>query len=124
MELFIPAVALAALAKKAFDFVRYLLARDWNGSLSQLLVSGAGIGVIFLAAQTDFANEIGIGRHTLGNVGGWSLVFVGIVLASSASAVLYDIPKALDNTQSAAIPSLLPPGPTPPGVTVETRSVP
>lgn len=106
---FIPVVAMAALTLKIIDFLRYLRAGDMNGALTQLAAWIAGIAVVLLVAQTDWANGISIGDMNLGTLGFWSLVFYGLT-AGSAASFTKDALKAFDNTNSAAIPTLLPTG--------------
>lgn len=104
---FVPALAMAALIYKVIDFCRYLRAADVNGVLTQLAAWIAGVLVVLLVAQTDWANGIGVGDKNLGMLSFWSLVFFGLTVGSGASLVK-DTVKAVDNTNSAAIPVLLP----------------
>lgn len=106
---FIPVVAMAALTFKVVDFLRYCRAADINGALTQLCAWIAGIVVVLLVAQTDWADGIGVGDMNLGNLNFWSLVFYGLAAGSTAS-VAKDTLKAVDNTNSAAIPTLVPGG--------------
>lgn len=104
---FIPVVAMAALTLKLIDFLRYLRGGDMNGALTQLCAWIAGVVVVLIVAQTDWADGIAIGDMSLGTLGFWSLVFYGLSAGSGASAVK-DVIKAVDNTNSAAIPVLVP----------------
>lgn len=106
---FIPVVAMAALTLKLIDFLRYCRAGDMNGALTQLAAWVAGIVVVLLVAQTDWANGIAIGDMNLSTLGFWSLVFYGLT-AGSAASFTKDALKAFDNSNSAAIPVLLPGG--------------
>lgn len=92
---------------KLIDFSRYARAKDLNGVVTQLAAWGAGILVLFLVAQTNWAPTIIIGDTALNKLGIWSLVFAGMSAASVAS-VAKDTLKAVDNTNSAAMPTLLP----------------
>lgn len=107
---FVPVLAMLALVAKLVDFLRYGKAKDWNGVLTQAIVWVAGIVVVFLVAQTPWAAAIPFGSVALSKLGAWSLVFVGMSL-SSVSSVGKDALKAVDNSNSAAIPTLLPAGP-------------
>lgn len=100
---FVPLVAAVALIWKAVDFVRYLRARDVDSALTQTVVWLVGVGVTFLLAATNYAGGIVIGDVTLGLMNWQSLLLVGLSLGSSASA-LVDVKKAIDNTDSAAVP--------------------
>lgn len=106
---FIPVVAMAALTLKIVDFLRYCRAADLNGILTQLAAWIAGVVVVLLVAQTDWADGIGIGDMDLGTLSFWSLVFYGLSAGSGASFVK-DSLKAVDNSNSAAIPTLVPAG--------------
>jgi hypothetical protein len=104
---FIPTLAMAALTLKVIDFLRYARAADMNGCLTQLSAWIAGVVVVLLAAQTDWAAGINIGDRNLHVLGFWSLVFYGLSAGSGAS-IAKDALKAVDNTNSAAIPTLVP----------------
>jgi hypothetical protein len=97
------------LILKVIDFARYARARDINGVLTQLSVWAAGTIVVLLVAQTNWAAGIQIGTMSLGHLGFWSLVFYGMS-AGSAASLGKDTLKAVDNTNSAAIPVLIPTG--------------
>lgn len=104
---FLPIIAMATLTLKLIDFFRYLRAADVNGITTQLATWVAGIVVVLLVAQTDWASGIAIGSMNLSTLGFWSLVFYGLSAGSTASFVKDSI-KAVDNTNSAAIPTLIP----------------
>ncbi len=104
---FLPAVAMVTLILKLIDFMRYARGGDVNGMLTQLSTWVAGVLVILLVAQTDWAKDIPIGDYSLGTIGFWSLVFYGMS-AGSAASLAKDTLKAVDNTNSAAIPVLVP----------------
>ncbi len=116
---FIPAVALVALIWKIVDFLKYVARRDVNGAASIAVVWVAAIAVFFLFAQSDWAGELEVGNKLLSDYGWASLVILGLSFGASASA-LFDFKKALDNTDSAAVPSLLPES----GPAVPTRDTP
>lgn len=95
------------LTLKLIDFARYLRAGDANGVTTQLAAWIAGAVVVMLVAQTAWADGIVIGAMSLHKLGIWSQVFYGLAAGSSASTVK-DALKAVDNTNSAAIPVLVP----------------
>lgn len=103
---FVPLVAALALAWKLVDFIKQLRVRDWNAVVTQAAVWAAGVLVVFLLAGTDFASGIKIGDMVLSNLNAASLILVGLSVGSSAS-VGYDLKRSLDNTDSAAQPSLV-----------------
>lgn len=104
---FIPVVAMAALILKLIDFVRYARGGDANGIVTQLATWFAGVVVVLLVAQTDWADGIAIGDMNLGTLGFWSLVFYGLS-AGSAASFAKDTLKSVDNSNSSAIPVLIP----------------
>ncbi len=110
---FAPTLAAIALIMKLIDFTRYARARDVNGIVTQLVTWLAGIVVFLLVAQTTWAVEITLAGRPMNELGFWSLVFAGLSVASTAS-VVKDTLKAVDNHNSAKIPTLLPTGPQPP----------
>jgi hypothetical protein len=105
---FIPTLAMAALTLKIIDLLRYARAADFNGVLTQLCAWIAGVVVVVLAAQTEWASGISIGDKNMHTLGFWSLVFYGLS-AGSVGSVAVDARKAIDNSNSAAIPVLVPP---------------
>lgn len=104
---FIPAVAMTVLILKVIDFIRYCRAADVNGVLTQLAAWVAGVVVILLVAQTAWADGLKVGDMNLHTLGFWSLVFYGLSAGSTAS-LAKDTLKAVDNSNSAAIPTLVP----------------
>lgn len=103
---FVPVVAMAALTLKVIDFLRYLRAGDMNGVLTQLAAWIAGVLVVLLVAQTNWSDGIAIGDMNLAALGIWSQIFFGLSAGSGASFIK-DTLKAVDNTNSAAIPILV-----------------
>lgn len=100
---FIPLLAAVTLVWKVVDFVKYLRARDVDNALTQAAVWLAGVAVTLLLAGTNFADGIVIGDVGVGTMNWQSLLLVGLSLGSTASA-LVDVKKAVDNTDSAAVP--------------------
>lgn len=101
---FAPLLAAIALIWKIVDFVKYLRARDGEAAITQAAVWAAGVGVIFLLAETNYADGIVLGDLALGAMNAASLLLIGLSMGSSAS-VLVDFKKAVDNTDSAAVPA-------------------
>lgn len=103
---FAPLVAALALAWKIVDFLKAVRVRDVNAVFTQATAWGAGVLVIFLLAATDFASGVRVGDTNLDALNTPSLILVGLTVASAGS-VLYDYKRAIDNTDSAAQPSLV-----------------
>lgn len=105
---FIPVVAMATLTLKIVDFARYVRARDINGIVTQLAAWLAGVLVVLLVAQTDWADGVTIGAMSLGKLGFWSLVFYGLAAGSGASTVK-DTLKAVNPNDTSTVPAMIPP---------------
>lgn len=104
---FAPLLAAIALIWKIVDTVKYARARNVDAIVTQLGVWLAGVGVVLLLAATDFANGIEVAEFSLDKLNIASLVLLGLTIGSSAS-VAVDVKKAIDNTDSAAVPSKAP----------------
>lgn len=100
-----PTVMLGALVWKFVDFLKYLRAADWNGVGTQIVAWVAGVGAVFLVAQTEFAHGIDVGGRALSVLPGWDLLVLGLMATSLLSAA-YDVKKSIDNSDSAAVPPL------------------
>lgn len=103
---FAPLLAALALAWKIVDLAKQVRVRDINAVVTQLVSWAAGVFVIFLLAHTDFASGVRVGSTHLNLLNGWSLVLVGLTVASLGS-VTYDFKRAIDGTDSAAQPALV-----------------
>lgn len=125
---FVPFAAAGVLIIKLIDFIRYASARDINAVVTQLAVWIAGVLGVMLLANTAWARGLTVAGVPLSALGFWSQVFYGMSLSSTGS-IVNDFKKAIDNSNSAFVPTLLPtryvgthrvgPGravpPTPPG---------
>lgn len=122
-----PVAALAllgALVTKVVDFARQVRAKDWNAAVTQLVAWGAGIAGAFLLAASDFAGRITfdqLGGYALEDLNGASLTFLGMSVLSVFSK-LVDVQKAVDGSQSAAVPPLLADKTLPPAAVVESSN--
>ncbi len=111
MEVILPIIAFTTLGLKVVDFLRYAKNADVNGVVTQLIAWVAGVGVVMIAAHTQWATGIApVGNASLATYGIWDQVFAGLALGSSAS-FLKDTLKSVDNSNSSAIPTLLDAGP-------------
>jgi hypothetical protein len=103
---FIPLVQMAVLVFAIINFLKAVKAKDANASLTQIIVWIAGVAVVFLAAQTDFAEGIMIGDQALTALNVWSLLFIGLTISSLATFGT-EVKKALDVSDSARTPNLV-----------------
>jgi hypothetical protein len=101
-------VILGAFVLKLVDFIKYLRNSDWNGVVSLLITWVVGLVAVQVFIATQWGDEIRVGAHTLGELDGTSKLVLGLVIPSLAS-LLYDVKKAVDNTDSAATPPLVKP---------------
>jgi hypothetical protein len=101
-------VLLGAFILKATDLVKYLVeARrgDANGLITLLLTWVIGIVAVMVFAKTQWGDEVKIGDESLESLSTWSKVVLGVA-APSIAAILYDVKKAVDNTESSSTPRL------------------
>ena len=116
-ETFVPLLALGTLVKKLIDFLAYVTNGYYRKALSQVVVWVAGVVVVALYAQTDWAEGIIFAGRTLADMNFATQVAVGLGIGSAAS-VGTDLLKSVDNNDTQRTPSLIPgPGPAnpPPG---------
>lgn len=104
---FVPTAAMALLVVSLINFLKYLFSRDTNGLVTQLVVWIAGVAVIFLAAETNWAATIAVGELLLGDLNVASKIFVGLTV-SSVAMFANDIRAAIDGKDSSRKPHLLP----------------
>lgn len=105
MEVFTSA-ALAALVVKVTSAAKYLRSGAYKDFVTQVFVWAVGVGAAFLAVNSNAMSSIDVNGVTLGSLNGSSTVLLGVALASLASFAK-DTTKAIDNSDSAAEPSLL-----------------
>lgn len=106
---FVPLIALSLLVFKMVDFVRYLRAGDVNGWLTQLVAWTAGVAAVLLYAKSGFG--VVIGDFNLAHLNIWGQIVIGLNIGSVGSA-FNDARKTFDNSNSAAVPVLVPSGGT------------
>lgn len=104
---FVPTIALATLVTTTINLFRYLRGRDLNGAGTIAAAWVAGVAAVMVAAQTDFASGIAVGDRTLEGLNVFSQIFVGLA-AASVGSFLVDAKKAVDNTDTAVKPPLIP----------------
>lgn len=100
---FVGVGALVALVLAAVNFAKFVMAREVRPAVWQAVAWLAGVAATMLAARTDFAESFVFGDFTLKGLNGASQVFLGLMVASTASVIVQAI-KAVDNSQSAKVP--------------------
>lgn len=116
MEALIILAAVAFAINKTVSVIKGVRARDWNLVFTQVVVWAVGVAALFLiGAANQFQGLVVPGfAQPLSDFDAWSKVALGWILGGSGSFV-FDFKKAIDNTDNAREPSLLPPPvPTPP----------
>lgn len=106
MDMFITSAGMLALVKAFVDLIKYVRARDTNGWLTQLVVWLAGIAVVLLLRESDFATTLDIGGILLSDANIGSVVLAGLGLGSAAM-LTNDFKKAFDNQDDARKPDLV-----------------
>lgn len=97
-----------SFVKAIVDLVKYVRARNTNGYVTQLAVWLAGVFVIVVMSHSDFGKAIDVGGVTLDAASWGTLLLVGLGLGSSAM-LANDVKQALDRSDSAVKPDLVPP---------------
>jgi hypothetical protein len=110
-------VGLVALVTKITDFLRLLanLSQQRSAVLTQAVAWVGGVAGVFLYSASDFGPTVKIGTLLLDDVNSFSKVVLGLAVASAGSLAV-DFKQALDRSDSAAKPPLVP-GPS--GVPVQ-----
>jgi uncharacterized membrane protein (DUF441 family) len=103
---FVPTLAMALLVVAIINLVKFVRAGDTNGIVTTISVWVAGVLVILLVGETDFADGIDIAGQTLADYNIWSKVFIGLTI-SSVAQFANDIRGAIDNTTTTAKPHLV-----------------
>lgn len=108
METVVPAFGLVSMIYAFIDFGRFLTNADWASVKTQVVAWAAGVGAVFLWAQTDMAETYSLAGQNLSKMDGWSLFAAGLG-AASAAGVGYKAKQAFDNSDSAKVPPLFKP---------------
>lgn len=103
---FVPTLAMALLVIAIINLIKFVRAGDVNGIVTTLSVWVAGVLVILLVGETDFADGVDIAGRTLAEYNLWSKVFIGLTI-SSVAQFANDIRGAIDNTVTTAKPHLV-----------------
>lgn len=110
MDTFAPLAALTATVFVVISLLRYARGRDWNGVFTIVSVWVAGIAVLALFAQSNWAEHIDLAGLTggvpLAELNFASLIILGLQLGSTATA-FNELRGAIDSSTSTAKPSLL-----------------
>jgi hypothetical protein len=103
---FVPVLAMLTLIIAIINLVKYIKTGNTNGVVTTLSVWVAGVVVVLLVGQTDFAEGITIADRQMGDYNTWSLIFIGLTVASMAQFA-NEIKTALDSSDTAVKPPLV-----------------
>lgn len=110
MDATIPAAMLVFAVFTVGNLVRYLRGQDWNGAVTIASIWAIASVLAWLYGNSRLGEAwvppIGTSGLPLGELGFGDFVFVGLFLASTASA-FNEFNKARDSTTSVAKPELL-----------------
>ena len=106
-------VGLLATAKKLVDLARYAanLGRDplaRSSVVTQLCAWVGSTAAVFLYGASQYGARVQVDGLAVSDMNGWTKLLTGITVGSLASLVA-DWTKARDDSDSAALPPLLPP---------------
>ena len=104
---FVPLVEMGALVFCLVNFLKNLKAGLWSPVLTQLIAWVAGVLVVVFYAQTDWADKITFGDTALSSLNASSQIAIGLA-ASSIFGVVTQAIKALDTSDSAKTPEMIP----------------
>lgn len=102
---FVPLAAMGALVFTLINFLKMVTNKQWSPVVTQLISWGAGVLVVVLFAQTDWADTVMFGDRALSSLNGSSQFVLGL-MAASIFGVVKEVTAAIDNTDSAAKPHL------------------
>jgi len=97
--------AIGTVVFTAVNFIRFALAGDKSSAGSQILAWLSGIVAAWIVAHTGLAAAFVFGATPLNQLNLVSQGLVGLMAASSIS-VVNEVKKAIDNTDSARVPTL------------------
>lgn len=105
-----PVAPLAAIGTIVFTFVNFIKAltsKNFSAALTQVVAWLSGVVAVVLAAKTDLAAGLDLGSLSLDKLDGLTQVFLGVI-SSSILGTVHEIKKAIDTSDSAAQPPLIP----------------
>lgn len=104
---FVPLAAMGAIVFTLINLLKNLRAGLFSPVLTQLIAWLSGVLVVVLFAQTDWADTLTFGDRALSSLNGSSQFVIGL-MAASIFGVVTEVIKAVDGSDSAAKPPLVP----------------
>lgn len=107
-EIVLGFVGLLALVWKFIDFLRALanFATQKSAVVTQVTAWVGGVVGVMLFAHSNFGTTVTVGDMTLDKYDGTSLLILGLMISSAASAAV-DYKQARDNNDDASKPPLI-----------------
>lgn len=105
---FAPLAVAGLMVNTAMAVLKTISAKQYKDAVTIVVAFVMGVLVTGLLRASDFAEGIKVGSQSLSDLNSASVVFVGFAIASIGRFVYQGI-KAVDTSQSAAEPKLLPP---------------
>lgn len=105
-----PVLPLAAMGTIVFclmNFLKSLTSKNFKAAVTQVIAWISGVITVALAAHTDYASGVSFGDLSLEKLNGPSQIFLGLI-ASSILGTVHEIKKAIDTSDSAKQPPLIP----------------
>jgi len=108
MEQVVALTAIAFLANKIIELLKYLRAKDWNAAFTLATIEVSGVIVMLIAAAAKVTETLVLPgtSEPIGTLDTASVVLLGLVM-TSLSSTIYDFKKAIDGGDSAKQPPLL-----------------
>lgn len=109
MEQLAPLVLLGALGYTLLNLVKYVRARDWSAVATTLAAYAIGCVLVLVAGNAELTENLPVPgmETTFGDLDFWSSLILGASMLS-VLGIAYDYKRAIDGSDSAATPSLLP----------------
>lgn len=101
------AITLGVLTKKLLDLIRSARGGQWSAVLTQLAAAVIGVALVILVAHSDLTGLQSVAGINLAHINVASQILVGLGAGLGGSGLVNDVVKAVDNTTTTALPSLL-----------------
>lgn len=99
-----PALLVGSLVYTVVNFLKYVSAGEWKSVITQVCSWVGGVAVVLLVAASGLAPGVSVAGISLESANFADKLIFGL-MATSLFAVGRDVIKAVDNTQTASVPS-------------------
>lgn len=107
MQDLLPVALVGALVYTVINFLKLVTNRQWSGVATQVCTWLGGVIVVVIASRSSFGPSVNVAGVALSSANAADLALIGLS-ASSLFSAFYDVKRAIDNTDSASTPPLLP----------------